>query len=188
MSLASRVSAWAKESLVARALAIAVGLVVLAVVGSSALAGNVRMASAAGDAGAASAAKAPLVSAEDPGPIAWVDAGGAAVTSSPAQPVAAAQIAPAPQTVSAASSRSRATPDDPVDLNSATVDDLRRLPGVGAKRAEAILALRARLPGARFRQIEDLLRVKGIGRAMLRRIHLLVRLAAPITDGGAERA
>jgi len=98
------------------------------------------------------------------------------------------QIAPAPQTVSAASSRSRATPDDPVDLNSATVDDLRRLPGVGAKRAEAILALRARLPGGRFRQIEDLLKVKGIGRAMLRRIHPLVRLAAPITDGGTERA
>jgi len=189
VSLASRVSAWAKESLVARALAIAVGLVVLAFVGSSALAGNARVASGvAGDGAAALATKPQVVIPEDPRPVTWVDAGGVAVASSPAQPVTVVQIAPAPQTVSAASSRSRATPDDPVDLNSATVDDLRRLPGVGAKRAEAILALRARLPGGRFRQIEDLLKVKGIGRAMLRRIHPLVRLAAPITDGGTERA
>jgi competence ComEA-like helix-hairpin-helix protein len=47
---------------------------------------------------------------------------------------------------------------------------------VGAKRAEAILALRARLPGGRFHQIEDLLKVKGVGRAMLKRLHPLVRL------------
>ncbi len=77
----------------------------------------------------------------------------------------------------------RATPDDPVDLNTARVDDLRRLPGVGAKRAEAILALRARLPGGRFRHLEDLLKVKGIGRAMIKRIHPLVRLS-----GGEEEA
>jgi competence protein ComEA len=70
----------------------------------------------------------------------------------------------------------RATPDDPVVLNTATVDDLRRLPGVGEKRALAILELRAKL--GRFRQVDDLLRVKGIGRKTLQKLRPLVRLDA----------
>jgi competence protein ComEA len=68
----------------------------------------------------------------------------------------------------------RASPESPVVLNSASIDDLRRLPGVGPKRAEAILNLRNRL--GRFRRIEDLLRVRGIGRATLKRLRPLVRL------------
>jgi competence protein ComEA len=71
-----------------------------------------------------------------------------------------------------------------VVLNTATADDLRRLPGIGEKRANAILALRTRL--GRFRALEDLLKVKGIGRATLKRLRSLVRLdpVAPF-DGGA---
>ena len=77
-----------------------------------------------------------------------------------------------------------ATADDPVYLNEATVDDLRRLPGIGPKRALAVLALRQRL--GRFRQVEDLLRVRGIGRSTLRRLRPLVRLDhPPAGDGGA---
>lgn len=68
----------------------------------------------------------------------------------------------------------RATPDDPVSLNEATVTDLRRLPGIGEKRAQAILDLRAKL--GRFRAIEELLRVKGIGRATLKKLRPLVRI------------
>jgi competence protein ComEA len=60
------------------------------------------------------------------------------------------------------------------------------LPGIGQKRAEAILALRARL--GRFHAIEDLMKVKGIGRAMLRRLRPLVRLDGPAqTDAGPSR-
>lgn len=59
-------------------------------------------------------------------------------------------------------------------LNTATSEELQRLPGVGAKRAAAILALRERL--GRFRRVEDLLRVKGIGRKSLKRIAPLVVL------------
>jgi competence protein ComEA len=55
-----------------------------------------------------------------------------------------------------------------VFLNRASAVDLRRLPGVGAKRAEAILALRQRL--GRFRKPSDLLRVKGIGPRTLERM------------------
>jgi competence protein ComEA len=88
--------------------------------------------------------------------------------------------APAP----APASSSPPTPDSPIVLNTATEDDLRRLPGIGAKRASAILALRAHL--GRFRAIEDLLKVKGIGRATLKRLRPLVRLEAPPPpDGGA---
>jgi competence protein ComEA len=77
----------------------------------------------------------------------------------------------------------RATAEDPVILNLANTDDLRRLPGIGPKRAEAILALRTKI--GRFHNVEELLRVKGIGRATLRRLRPLVRVdpvpAAPAT-------
>ncbi len=79
----------------------------------------------------------------------------------------------------------RASPDDPVVLNTATESDLRRLPGIGAKRAESILALRARL--GRFRALEDLLKVKGIGRATLKRLRPLLRLETPTRDAGTSR-
>lgn len=62
-----------------------------------------------------------------------------------------------------------------VDLNTATMDDLRRLPGIGQKRATAILELRAKLGG--FRKIEDLMRVRGLGRATIKRLRPLVTLS-----------
>ena len=80
-------------------------------------------------------------------------------------------------------SRSPASSDDPVFLNTATATDLRRLPGIGDKRANAILALRARL--GRFRAVEDLLKVKGIGRAMLKRLRPLVRIDPSLAPGDA---
>jgi competence protein ComEA len=192
VSLASRVSAWAKESLVARAIAVAVGLVVLAFIGSSALAGNAKVMSAvASDGTAATATKTEGASTSCASPVPWLDAGVATVASIPAPsvPIAQAVAAAAPAAApSAGGSRSRATPDDPVDLNTASADDLRRLPGVGAKRADAILALRARLPGGHFRQIEDLLKVKGVGRAMLRRLHPLVRLTSPRAESAESKS
>ena len=66
------------------------------------------------------------------------------------------------------------TPDGRVILNVASAEELTRLPGVGRKRARAILALRERLK--RFRRISDLLRVRGIGVRSLRRMkpHLVL--------------
>ncbi len=61
------------------------------------------------------------------------------------------------------------TADGKVILNKAGVDELRRLPGIGAKRAQAILALREKL-GGRFKRATDLLRVKGIGVKSLKRL------------------
>ena len=85
---------------------------------------------------------------------------------------------PTPALTPAPASHTQATPDDPVILNTATPDDLRRLPGIGEKRATAIVALRERM-GGRFHALEDLLKVKGIGRATLRRLRPLVRLDPP---------
>ncbi len=70
------------------------------------------------------------------------------------------------------------TPDGKVILNLASVSELRLLPGVGPKRAEAILALRAKL-GGRFKRITDLLRVKGIGTKGLKKIEASAVLDAP---------
>ena len=69
------------------------------------------------------------------------------------------------------------TDDGKVILNLATVEDLRHLPGVGPKRADAILALRARL--GRFKQVNDLLRVKGIGVRGLKKLMPHIVLDAP---------
>jgi competence protein ComEA len=98
-------------------------------------------------------------------------AGAAAATSVTAPPTVPVESLPL------AAHRSLATPDDPVILNAATIEDLERLPHVGPKRAEAILALRTHL--GHFRQVDDLMRVKGIGRATLKKIRPLVRLDAP---------
>lgn len=78
---------------------------------------------------------------------------------------------------------SKATPEDPVVLNQATIEDLRRLPRVGPKKAEAILQLRQKM--GRFRQVEDLLRVKGIGRATLKKLRPLLRVDPPAVQPSA---
>lgn len=70
------------------------------------------------------------------------------------------------------------TADGRVILNAAGPAELRHLPGIGAKRAEAIVALRAKL-GGRFKRVTDLLRVKGIGPKGLKKLEPHVVLDAP---------
>jgi competence protein ComEA len=64
-----------------------------------------------------------------------------------------------------------------VVLNLATEAELVKLPGVGRKRAQAILRLRKRL--RRFRSLRQLLRVRGIGFRLLKRIKKHVVLDPP---------
>ena len=63
-----------------------------------------------------------------------------------------------------------------IDLNRASVAELTSLPGIGQKRAEAILAFRESHGG--FQNVTQLLKIKGIGRAMLRKLRLLVTISA----------
>ena len=63
-------------------------------------------------------------------------------------------------------------PAGPLDLNTATLEQLDELPGVGPATAKAILAERGRR--GRFRSVDDLLDVRGIGPAKLDALRDLV--------------
>ena len=71
-----------------------------------------------------------------------------------------------------------------VNLNTATVEVLALLPGIGTSKAESILAYRRRHP---FRTVDELVRIKGIGRKMVRglRAHLAVGGPTTATAGRA---
>jgi competence protein ComEA len=106
-----------------------------------------------------------------------------AASASPAGDVKSSEASPAPSSATAGSTppsgSAGMTEDGKVILNLASIEDLRHLPGVGQKRADAILALRARL--GRFKHVNDLLRVKGIGVRGLKKILPHVLLDAPST-------
>lgn len=96
-------------------------------------------------------------------------AGAAAVDSAPpvrirvAPPESSASLAPR--------ARTRVPSSAPVDVNTADLTALTTLPGIGPAKARAIIAERGR---ARFRSANDLLRVKGIGPATVRRLRPLI--------------
>ncbi len=166
---------WRWGSVLGRVLLAALGLVLLGAIGRSALARNILSPEAPAP---VVASVAGATSAHSPDPP-------ASATPAAASPPAPSVAPPPSLPAAAVPARGRATPEDPVYLNQATLTDLHRLPGVGPKRAEAILSLRNRL--GHFRQIEDLLKVKGIGRSSLKKLRPLVRLdppPAPIADGG----
>lgn len=63
-----------------------------------------------------------------------------------------------------------------VNINTASSAELQRLPGVGPSRAQAIIAQRERRP---FRRIEEIMRVKGIGRATFRELRPRLTVEGP---------
>ncbi|HSN13703.1 MAG TPA: helix-hairpin-helix domain-containing protein [Anaeromyxobacteraceae bacterium] len=75
-------------------------------------------------------------------------------------------------------------PGERIDVNRATVSELMRLPGVGEKRAQAIVAYRARQP---FRRPEDVVRVKGLGRSWYAKVKANLVAGAAIPVATARR-
>lgn len=67
-------------------------------------------------------------------------------------------------------------PDGRIDLNTAPAEVLDTLPGVGASRAAAIIALRNRKGG--FRSVEELDEVPGIGPVTMGKLRPLVTVSA----------
>ncbi len=117
-------------------------------------------------------AKAPpkedsVVAASVPAPSAEAESADEAPTTEVTEGVGAKADAGAPASNAVAA-------DGKVILNLAAEQDLRRLPGIGRTRAQAIVALRVRMK--KFTQVEDLLKVKGIGRRSLARLRPLVRV------------
>jgi len=61
-----------------------------------------------------------------------------------------------------------------VNVNTATAEDLERLPGIGPVLARRIIAHRDQQ--GLFRRLDDLLQVQGVGRRLLRRLEPVLRL------------
>ncbi len=71
--------------------------------------------------------------------------------------------------------------DGVVNLNTAPAEVLGLLPGVGPAKAAEIVAYRKKRP---FRTVDELVRIKGIGRKMVRRLRVHLAVAGPTTAAG----
>ncbi len=154
-----------------KALGIGAGMLALAAIGASSIARGSGVAAPKASAPAAPISTAGLAAGaalgagnEPPSRAKGAQTGG---TPEQATPDAGAPDAP-----------SGITADGKVILNRANADELRTLPGIGKKRALAIVELRTRL-GGRFKRTSDLLRLKGIGPKGLRKIQARAVLDAP---------
>jgi competence ComEA-like helix-hairpin-helix protein len=77
--------------------------------------------------------------------------------------------------------------DGRVILNEASATELDTLPGIGATRAQAIIDLRARL--GRFKKVDDLLRIRGIGWKALGKLkeHLVLDRPIVASEGKSDQ-
>lgn len=84
-------------------------------------------------------------------------------------------VSPSPPAAGGPSGTGRTgSPGGPVDLNTATAEQLDALPGVGPATSRAILAYRS--SRGRFRSVTELLEVPGIGPAKLEALRPLVKV------------
>lgn len=88
---------------------------------------------------------------------------------------------PAPRTSgthASESAPSAPSADGVVNIQTASADQLQLLPGIGPSKAEAIISYRTAHP---FTRVEDLLRVRGIGRATFRRLRAMITVSGATT-------
>jgi|GEM_PF-729562 competence ComEA-like helix-hairpin-helix protein len=87
--------------------------------------------------------------------------------------------------VMTAAARQRRPPAQPVDLNRATAVELQQIPGIGPRRAAAIVRFRQK--SGPFRRVEDLLAIRGFSTRMLEKIRPYV-VVRPLSDKDAKSA
>ncbi|MBI1750251.1 MAG: helix-hairpin-helix domain-containing protein [Acidobacteria bacterium] len=79
-------------------------------------------------------------------------------------------------------SRKPPPPEKPLDLNSATVEELQQLPTVGPTAAKAIVRFREK--SGPFRRVEDLLAVRGFTKKRLEKIRSYITVVPPSNQQG----
>ena len=68
-------------------------------------------------------------------------------------------------------------PSKPIDLNTATIEQLEQLPGIGPSTAKAIIRFREK--SGPLKRIEDLLAIHGISKARLEKLRPYVTVTPP---------
>ena len=85
--------------------------------------------------------------------------------------------------------KGKPAPEGVININTASAEDLTKLPGIGRSKAEAIVTYRQAHP---FKAVAELAEVKGIGPKMLEKIqnHItvdgLAAAKAPVALGAAQ--
>jgi competence protein ComEA len=74
--------------------------------------------------------------------------------------------------------------DGVVNLNTAPPELLELLPGIGPAKVQAIVVYRQRRP---FRTVDELVRIKGVGRKMVRRLRAHLAVSGPSTAHAVRR-
>lgn len=75
-------------------------------------------------------------------------------------------------------------PGFPIDINTATEEDLAMLPGIGPKTAARIIEKRKELGG--FTSVDQLTEVKWVGKVKLEKIRNLVTIKRPVSRPGLK--
>lgn len=77
-------------------------------------------------------------------------------------------LAMVPPTAMAQRNSAQTSASDKVNLNTATVEELQVIPGIGPAMAKRVVEYRAKV--GKFTKIEDILNVKGIGEKMFQKM------------------
>jgi comEA protein len=73
----------------------------------------------------------------------------------------------------------------PLNLNTATAEQLEALPGIGVKIAERIVEYRQKNGG--FKKVEELMNVRGVGEKSFLKSKAMLTVAAPKTERAAAQ-